>query len=412
MWLGLLFSMISLTLLTSGPGEHSPMSDGRPVLDTYREKIVQCLVLGEYTKGGRHTFECFYHYLTLELSIRSDADKDIWILLGIGVNLAFRMGYHRDSSNFPRISPFTAEMRRRGWATLLQGDILISTQMGMPRMINDRQCDTPEPQNLNDYDFDQDTQILPPPRPAGEITTASSLIASRRIFTALGVIVDLTTAVHQETYAEVMRVDRILRDAEASLPSYLRIKPMASALTDPPTTIMHRLFLRLMFHKGQIMLHRRYLSSSKSPGPDKGQDTYAYSRTSCLEAALGILEIQRIFYEETNPDGQLSTMRWRVSSITAHEFLTATIVLCFLAQHDLESLISESSGYVKDEIVTALKTAHIIWIRSSTSSVEARVAANALRIVLGKMMPQEELDGSSIAPDRSEMDEEMPFNPG
>lgn len=91
--------------------------------------------------------------------------------------------------------------------------------------------------------------------------------------------------------------------------------------------------------------------------------------------------------------------------------LTAAIILCFLAQHDLESLISESSGHVKDEIVTALKTAHIIWIRSSTSSVEARVAANALRIVLGKMMPQEELDGSSIAPDQSGMDEEMPFNP-
>lgn len=71
----------------SPPAGHLP-GGNRPVLG-----------LGRVHQG--RTFECFYHYLAFELSIRSDADKDIWILLGIGVNLAFRMGYHRDPSHFP-----------------------------------------------------------------------------------------------------------------------------------------------------------------------------------------------------------------------------------------------------------------------------------------------------------------------
>jgi hypothetical protein len=249
MWLGLLFSMICLAVLASSAADSSSSPGFRNLLvDTYREKIVQCLILGEYTKSGRYVFETLYHYLTIEYSIRKDADQDIWILSGIPVNIALRMGYHRDPSHLPGISPFEGEMRRRAWATILQGDILISTQMGMPRMIKDWQCDIVEPRNLNDSDFDEDCSELPLSRPETEITTVSHLVARRRIFSALGVIVDFTASVRPATYDEVMRLDRILNDAEAMVPAYLRMKAMARAVTDPPQVIMHRLFLRLMFH--------------------------------------------------------------------------------------------------------------------------------------------------------------------
>ncbi|EMR70530.1 putative fungal specific transcription protein [Eutypa lata UCREL1] len=125
-------------------------------LGMYREKIVQCLILGEYTNSGPYALETLYHYVQIEFSMRADADKDIWFLLALGVNQAMRASYHRDPRNFPEISPFQGEMRRRMWASLLQGDILISSQMGMPRMISDWQCDTSEPRNLNDADFDVD----------------------------------------------------------------------------------------------------------------------------------------------------------------------------------------------------------------------------------------------------------------
>lgn len=46
-------------------------------LYVYREKIVQCLVMGEYTKCGPYVLQAFIQYLYVEFGIRADADKDI-----------------------------------------------------------------------------------------------------------------------------------------------------------------------------------------------------------------------------------------------------------------------------------------------------------------------------------------------
>ncbi|KAJ5494645.1 transcriptional regulator family: Fungal Specific TF [Penicillium fimorum] len=403
MWLGLLFSMICLAVLASSAADSSSSPGFRnPLVDTYREKIAQCLILGEYTKSGRYVFETLYHYLTIEYSIRKDADQDIWILSGISVNIALRMGYHRDPSHLPGISPFAGEMRRRAWATILQGDILISTQMGMPRMIKDWQCDTLEPRNLNDSDFDEDCSELPMSRPETETTTISHLVARRRIFGALGVIVDFTASVRPVTYDEVMRLDLVLNDAEATIPAYLRMKAMAGAVTDPPQVIMHRLFLRLMFHKGQIMLHCKYLNPDPVIGSE-GHTSYSYSRSSCIKAALGILEIQHICDEETSPDGQLYTIRWRASSFMKHEFLTATMLLCFLAR--LPNALTD--GHNLDQIIEALRRAHSIWMKSRNSSAEAKTAADTLSIVLAQQSGD-----SNMGADGQGMNNNFVLNPG
>jgi Fungal specific transcription factor domain len=379
MWLGLLFAMICLANVACSTACPNPYFEGDDsVVGFYREKVVQCLTLGEYTKPGRYNLEALYNYLVIEYSIRSDASKDIWVLMGILINLAMQMGYHRDPSHFPDISPLIGETRRRAWVTLLQGDILISTQMGMPRIIKECQCDTSEPRNLNDSDFDEKTQDFVTSRPETEITNSSQMIARRRLFMALGKIVDLTVAVHPHSYAEVMKIDGILQDAETALPAPFRFKSIGSAVIDPPQIIMHRLFLRLMFHKGQIMLHRNYRGIVSDE-----EDGYAYSRKSCLEAVLGVLEIQRILDEETNPNGNLHPLRWKLSSFIKHEFLTATMVLCQISQYGLETL-NEILECDQEHVISALKGAYGIWNRLSQSSSEARIASEALRVVLKK----------------------------
>ncbi|SPQ20708.1 91038f5e-58d7-4715-8e62-aaf56b0cdac1 [Thermothielavioides terrestris] len=235
-WLGLLFSMMCLALLASDASDttHGDPEHRALQVDLYREKTVQCLVLGEYTKGGPHVLETIVHYLYIELNLRGDADQDIWLLFALEVNLAMRMGYHRDPSHFPGISAFQGEMRRRLWATVLQGDILVSAQMGMPRMISDWKYDTKEPRNLHDSDLDESTAELPPPRAESELTPALGIIARRRLFVALGAVFDVTSAVQPCSYAQVMRVDAVLQDAAASVPAPLQPKPMALSMTDPP----------------------------------------------------------------------------------------------------------------------------------------------------------------------------------
>ena len=369
--------MICLALLSSDASDtaHGDPEHRSLQIDLYREKTVQCLIIGEYTKSGPYVLETVIHYVYIELILRGDADKDIWFLFALEVNLAMRMGYHRDPSNFPGISPLQSEIRRRLWATVLQGDMLISTQMGMPRMISDWNWDTAEPRNLSDNDFDENTTELPPPRPETELTPALSIIARRRMFVALGTICDITSAAQPCGYSEVMRVDGILQQAAASIPPPFKPKPLALSVTDTPEVIMARLFIMHMFHKGQILLHRRFLYVESTSADE---DVFAYSRTTCLDASLGTLQIQHILDEETSPGGQLYTMRWRVSSIMNHTFLTATMVLCSML-HRGRTLQRE------DEILRALRGTRTIWMRASSGSREAKKAAETVSIVLARV---------------------------
>ena len=377
MWIGLLFSMICLAVLASdvwNSAHGKEMEQQLLQVNLYREKIVQSLILGEYTKSAPSVLETIIHYVYIEFAIRTDADKDIWFLLALEVNLAMRMGYHRDPSHFPGSSPLKSEMRRRLWAIVQQGDILISSLMGMPRMISDWRCDTAEPRNLNDTDLDLDTPELPPPRPETEITTALGTIARRRMLTALGIISDLMANVKSCNYAEVMRADATLHEAAASIPQPFKMKSMIASITDSPQVIMSRLFISHLFYKGQITLHRRFVLM-ESTSADEG--SFFYSRKACLDASIGILHIQHILDEETCPGGQLHMMRWRLSSIINHQFLTATMILCAVLHHG-------QIPYRREEIMTTLRTTRVIWIRRSDISQDARKAAEAVNFVLAR----------------------------
>ncbi|EED19988.1 fungal specific transcription factor, putative [Talaromyces stipitatus ATCC 10500] len=343
-------------------------------IDLYREKVVQCLLLGNYTNCGPYVLETIINYVYAEFCVHRDAHKDIWFLLALEVNLAMRMGYHRDPSHFPGISPFAGEMRCRVWGIVKMGDILISNQIGMPRMICDWKWDTAEPRNLNDTDFDEDTAELPPSRHENEHTISLGPIARGRILKALGKVTDLTDSIKQPTYAEVMRVDGILEEAARSIPQPLRMKPIAASVTDSPQIIMSRLFLGHLFYRGKIILHRRFLHMHS---PSQDNDSFVYSRKACIEAALGTLEIQSVLDEETCPEGQLHTVRFQVTSIMNHQFLTATMILCFM-------LYSGQTQGRDDEIRTALQRSRSIWIRRSSFSKEAQKAAETVSIVLTK----------------------------
>lgn len=191
----------------------------------------------------------------------------------------------------------------------------------------------------------------------------------------LGDVIDLTDSVKPCSYEDVLRVDTILQEAAASIPSPLRLKPMAASMTDNPQIIMARLFLYHMIYKGQVVLHRRFLYPDSSISDDK--NATSYSHRVCLEASLATLEIQRILDEETCPGGQLHTMRFRVTSIMNHQFLTATMILCSMF-HRGNTMDRES------DIRAALQQCRAIWIRRSESSKEAKKAAETVNFILAR----------------------------
>lgn len=111
MWLGLLYSVLSLAMLSYHKvGDEPPEWKGRTLelAAEYRLRTVQCLVNGDYTKPVEYTVETMLLYVFGEYSSRWDADLSLWLISSLITRIAFRMGYQRDPKWFPSITPFQA----------------------------------------------------------------------------------------------------------------------------------------------------------------------------------------------------------------------------------------------------------------------------------------------------------------
>lgn len=311
-------------------------------------------------------------YYANEHFFSKDANTGIWVLLGMIVQFAMRMGYHRDPKHFQGITPLAAEMRRRVWASIVQLDLGVAIQMGLPRLIKHWQADTEEPRNLLDRDFDENTTELPQARPDTEITFMLYWITKTRLMSVLGLITDFTADTTPYRYDEVMKMDTKLQEAKESIPAGLRWRSMVHCITDSPQIIMQKMYLDVVFYKAKIILHRKYFIH---PGT---QRQHGYSREACLDAALKILECQHFLDEEVQPLGQLYQDRWRISSIVNHVFLLATSILCYYFQRNH----GKASDTELTKIEASLRRSYDIWLRSSSFSKEAQKATEALSVVL------------------------------
>lgn len=399
MWVGLLFSMMSLsaqfqqfllaptnTLLAGTP---SPRLSQTPRNNTdvasFREKIIQCLILGHYTEGGPYVLETLLLYSVVELFPSKDAQAGIHVLVGSIVQIAMRMGYHRDAKYFPNISPFIGEMRRRIWALIVQLDFSISTQMGLPRLVKESQVDVAEPRNLTDSDFDEHTLKLPSSRPETEMTPTLYTLAKLRLLSIGSKVADVATKSRPCSYGHVLELNKQIDQARDTLPSIMKWDGLTSCLTVSSHIIIQRIWLEVSVQRLKIVLHRKLLVASRV------EQQYSYSLSVCLTAATKILEFQHLVDEEKQIDGRLYQSRWRVTFLFIHDFLLATSVFFFYLQahYPVKNAQQENLGDAEsapvdiDKIRQLLRISQVIWNRESETSKEARKAAAALHYVLG-----------------------------
>lgn len=354
--------------------------------DSFREKAVQCLILARYTTGGPYILETLITVLTGEFILLKDGATDGWLGISMILHLAMRMGYHRDPDHFPGVSPFEGEMRKRIWTTILQLDISLSLEMGLPRNATDKHIDTQQPRNLRDCDFDEDTTELPPARPETEWTPVLPLIARGRLVSVLGAVCDINTDVKPPSYDLVIKVDALLKVMHnREIPPVLRWETMPHPITDSPNLVVQRVSVETTYYKARILLYRRALVSYP------GRQPHARDRESvqiCLESALKILSFQQMLHEESQPFGRLCQLRWKVTHIFNQDVLLATSVLCIYLQDFDKFELAETAGQTTpspraEQVRQQLTISHKIWHQMSTASAEAGKVAKALSIVLG-----------------------------
>lgn len=396
-WLGLLFVMCChAALYLDLSGQELPGDYGSAALafNEYNYHAAQCLALADYAKPGCYKVQAMLLHFGCEYLRRHDFILGTSTLLTITIRLAVHMGLHRDPKHYPGMSPFEGEMRRRMWALLVEIDLAVSSQFGVPCNTHPSWYDTEPPRNLHDEDFDEDTKELPPSRPETERTVSLIPIVRGRLMDALAAILAATTSASVGkpiSYAEVMRIDKQLEDAHSKIPPVFRYRPFSHSLVDPVEVIMGRYWLDLMYQKCRILLHRKYLCVARK------EPRYEYSRRACLDAATQMLRHQFDMHNEMQPGARLSKDRWFLSSLTVHGFLLADMVLClelaYLKAKDkapeasdraLEAFSTDTTPDVlpKQQVVDILRTSRSIWKATRKESHEKNRAFKILSDML------------------------------
>ncbi|KAL3456646.1 fungal-specific transcription factor domain-containing protein [Aspergillus heterothallicus] len=408
MWVSILYSIMCLM-----PLEHatSPSSAGDTLSDQsrYLAQVVQCLILGDYSRGGPFTIEALLHYFMVEHSRRRDADTSNWALSGLIIRLALHKGYHREPSLFPNITPYDGELRRRVWMVLYFIDAVISIQMGLPRLIKDEQCDTGFPHNLLDTDFDEDTAALPTPRSDAEITPIQWWVAKYKLLIMIARIADMSLLNigdgDASSDAKVKQADTLLRATYDQIQPSMKFTSLVNCLGASPETIVGRLSVSLLFLKGLIILHRGYVVGSE---PAETRSSFILHNDSaaapdsariCIEAALQMLEYQDLIYYESQEGGAIASLSWRLrSSSIAHEFFTATSVLCsymyrvYIRDPGIPQLPQEQIQAIE----RALVRTHGTWQSQRAVLKDAQTMTEILGLLLAKL--QERADGCGTTP--------------
>ncbi|KAH8692102.1 fungal-specific transcription factor domain-containing protein [Talaromyces proteolyticus] len=392
LWIGLLFSILGVAAAVlqamgqgSKTGTHTTLS-----VKTFRTRTAECLVMGNYKNSSSYTLETLVLHLLGKYVGKPDSSFDSWFLMGNIIRLALRFGYHRDPKTQPNISPFDGEMRRRCWHAILQLDILLSFQMGMPSMIPEEFCDTEPPRNLNDSELSPNLETLPPPRPLSDWTPILYTIVKSKIMGMFRKIIAHTqSSMSFPSYPTTIELDGKLRETYAAIPDDFKMKPINQSFTISSGLIISRCTIELLFLKSIMVLHRRYLKTERL------DPQWEFSRRACINAALEILTRQADLHEATQLDGRLYEDRWMVSSLTSHDFLLASMVVCLELSvlmrsspaHSLHlpssSLLSmnDSSIYIR-RLLDALINSQRIWASRSVYSKEARTAALTLQLMI------------------------------
>lgn len=314
----------------------------------------------------------------------TSSTTQLWLELGTIIRLALRMGYHRDPDGLPDVSVFEGEMRRRVWLHIFQIDALVSFQMGLPSMIPTEYCDTRPPGNFQDTDLFVEMDRLPSTRSLEEAAPMRYGIVKFGIMGVFKKIVSHTQPLASPEYSATLALDREMRSVYETIPDVLKRRDISDSFMDNSDIILERCTLELLYLKGIIVLHRRYIRHE----PQNPQ--FEPSRRLCIEAALEILSRQADIYKATLIGGRLYDDNWMVTTLTEHDFLLAAMVVCLDLSVQIETHSPEVSNIEGSDSFTAkkfyaLQVSQQIWAAKKSSLLQSHIASMALDLMIRKV---------------------------
>lgn len=160
--------------------------------------------------------------LYLSKRVNTVKKKRFWKEAGALLQDAISVGLHRETSRMgDRITPFNQEMRRRIWATMESFDLQASFDHGLPSLLSALHFDVNPPRNIDDEEFDEDTEELPQSKPSNEYTYSSYQHLSRQSLLLRSELSRVLTGPREELdYEQVIRYTNEINQEIDCLPSW------------------------------------------------------------------------------------------------------------------------------------------------------------------------------------------------
>ncbi|KAJ7173068.1 fungal-specific transcription factor domain-containing protein [Mycena crocata] len=222
-----------------------------------------------------------------------------WIYIGMAVRMAQDLGMQRDADGWVRAGVRDGKLfdeweiaeRRRVWYACVIMDKYVSTYIGRPLAIFERDFDTSLPSESDEWAPPADAPVTVAPR-AGRVISCFN--ASARLAGILSQIVQSIYALRPASsrHAELVVLDGQLEKWFLALPVHLRHDPAVRAGEVPLPQV---LTLHMQYWCAVLLLHRPFSSPAPEEGDVRGNAEKSYEL--CAGAANHITTIATLYSE-------------------------------------------------------------------------------------------------------------------
>lgn len=275
------------------------------LITQYRFALEQALAKANFLADPDLTV-CQAFLLFLVIVRRHDDTRFAWTLTGLIIRISQAMGLHRDGTNFPSLTPFEIEMRRRLFWAICVLDLRSAEDQGTDLTIVDRTFDTQLPSNINDADMSPESKELPMSR-EGHTDTTFSLIRyeicalARRLHVAASAMPSICPRDAAQTLEER---ETLLRDVHRRIEDKY-LKNSSSEYSAKYWVAAN--VARLIVAKMTLLIYQPVLF----PGPGN-ENLSRDSRHRLLTAAIEVFEYNHLL----NTDPRTKQWRWLFQTYT------------------------------------------------------------------------------------------------
>ncbi|KAK3371531.1 hypothetical protein B0T24DRAFT_323638 [Lasiosphaeria ovina] len=299
--------------------EHLPQRFERLVSSSHMRAVKWIEAVSEWQDRQSQKHRRMIHYqialvLYLGKRVNTVKKKRYWKGAGALSQDAVSVGLHREPGHVTRgLSPFDQEMRRRIWATIQSFDLQASFDHGLPTLMSSLYSDIYPPRNIDDSEFDEDSEELPPSKPPGEYTFSSYQHLSRRCLALrLELSRFLTGPNEHMDYDSVIRLTNEITQEIDMLPSWDVSGSDSAREGVPKKPLLAYTLLHIQLRQYIIPLHQPFLKLRKN------NSKYLYSEIVYYNAARDMVLL----------DDKLAQLGIRTLNFMREDNLTLAINLC------------------------------------------------------------------------------------